>query len=101
MYGSIFHLHPKPGQKAAIRQLFEQWDRERAPRVQGFHAGYLFQPDRSSDELIGVAIFADRESYRKNATDPKQDEWYRSLRALLTEDPRWEDGEIIEAAERT
>lgn len=71
------------------------------PRVQGFHAGYLFQPDRSSDELIGVAIFADRESYRKNATDPKQDEWYRSLRALLTEDPRWEDGEIIEAAERT
>jgi quinol monooxygenase YgiN len=101
MYGSIFHLHPKPGQKAAIRQLFEQWDRERAPRVQGFHAGYLFQPDRSSDELIGVAIFADRESYRKNATDPKQDEWYRSLRALLTEDPRWEDGEIIEADERT
>lgn len=88
------------GQEQAIRQLFEEWDQERAPRVQGFQAGYLFKPDQQRDELIGVAIFRDRESYRKNAADPKQDEWFRRLRALLTDDPVWEDGEVIEAAQR-
>ncbi|MCX7624587.1 MAG: hypothetical protein RMK01_05425 [Thermomicrobium sp.] len=100
MYGSIFHLHVRPGQEAAVRQLFERWDRERAPRVQGFRAGYLFKPDQQRDELIGVAVFDDRESYRKNASDPAQDEWYRELRALLTDDPVWEDGEVIEAEMR-
>ncbi len=99
MYGSIFHLKVQPGREGAVRQLFERWDREHAPRVQGFHAAYLFKPDEQPDELIAVAIFADREAYRANATDPEQDRWYRELRALLRTDPLWEDGEIIHAAE--
>ena len=37
----------------------------------------------------------DRESYRANSEDPKQDEWYRKIRDLLQADPVWEDGEIL------
>ena len=87
MYGSIFHLKVQPGREGAVRQLFERWDREHAPRVQGFHTAYLFKPDEQPDELIAVAIFADREAYRANASAPEQDRWYRELRALLTRIP--------------
>ncbi|MCX2726790.1 hypothetical protein OO015_04680 [Thermomicrobium sp. 4228-Ro] len=44
-----------------------------------------------------MATFDDRESYRRNADDPEQDRWYRALRALLSEDPYWEDGEVMQA----
>jgi heme-degrading monooxygenase HmoA len=98
MYGSVFHLKVQPGREDTVRQLFERWDREHAPRVQGFQAAYLFKPDEQPDELIAVAIFTDREAYRKNALDPEQDRWYHELRALLTTDPIWEDGEVIQAA---
>ncbi len=100
MYGSVFHLQVKPGQEEAVRQLFQEWDQQRAPRVTGFEAAYLFKPDRQSDELIAVAIFRDRASYRKNAEDPEQDRWYQRLRAHLTSDPIWEDGEILEGKHR-
>ena len=53
------------------------------------------KPDAKSGELIGVAVFEDKASYEANADDPEQDKWFGSLRALLTEDPEWEDGEYV------
>ena len=47
------------------------------------------------DELILVAVFRDRESYRANADDPEQDKWYRQLREHLQADPEWTDGEVV------
>jgi hypothetical protein len=40
-----------------------------------------------------VAVFDDRDTYFKNADDPAQDERYQRMRALLSEDPTWTDGE--------
>ena len=50
-----------------------------------------------SGELIGVAVFDSESSYRKNADDPKQDEWYRDLRQMLEADPEWSDGDVLVA----
>ena len=75
--------------------LLEEWERERKPNARGAIGGYIFKPDGRPDELIGVAVFRDRESYRANASDPAQDAWYRRLREHLEADPEWDDGVIL------
>ena len=53
------------------------------------------KPDRKPGELIGVAVFEDRATYRANADDPEQDAWFRRVRELLESDPDWEDGDYV------
>ncbi len=98
MYGTVFRARVKPGREGEVTALFDEWWRERAPRVPGAVAGYVLRPDSGSGELLGVAVFADRASYCANAADPEQDRWYRRLRDALEADPQWEDGEIISAS---
>jgi len=69
-YGTIYRMRPKPGAEPQLVALLEEWERERKPNARGAIGGYLFKPDGRPDELIGVAVFRDRESYRANASDP-------------------------------
>ena len=95
MYGTIFRMKVKPGQEQNLTKLFEDWEKDRQPKVKGVIGGLIMKPDRAIGELIGVAIFEDRAAYQANADNPEQDAWYRKLRALLTDDPVWEDGEYV------
>ena len=95
MYGSIFRMKLKPGQEQKLINFFEEWERERKPKIQGTVHNIVLKPDNKPNELIGVAMFPDETSYTANADDPEQDEWYRKMRGLLEEDPAWEDGEYI------
>jgi quinol monooxygenase YgiN len=95
MYGTIFRMKVKPGLDEKVVELFEQWNKERKPEVDGALNGYLFKPDEKADELIGVAVFRDRASYEANANNPEQDRWFRRLREILLSDPQWEDGEYV------
>ncbi len=95
MFGTIFRMIPKAGKEEDIRELFEEWGQTRGKTVPGVVAGYVMKPERSPGELIGVAVFTDRESYFANAASPEQDLWFRRLRALLEADPAWEDGEYL------
>jgi hypothetical protein len=97
MFGSIYRMHPQPGQEMHIADHFRRWERERRPAADGAVAGYLFRPKASPDELIGVAVFDSEASYRKNAGDPAQDQWYGDLREMLAADPEWQDGDILVA----
>jgi len=90
MFGSVFRMLVKPGAKAQVMRLMD--DDARMRTVRGFQAAYVF--DTGGDELWGVAVFDNEKSYRDNASDPVQDEWYRKLRALLQADPEWHDGTI-------
>lgn len=88
-FGSVFKMRPRPGQKQAVIDILTGG---RPPaEVNGFVAGHVFD---SGDELWGVAIFRDEETYRANANDPEQDKEYQQLRALLDADPEWHDGTI-------
>ena len=95
MYGSIFRMRVKSGQEQRVIDIFEEWEQERKKKARGSIGGLLRKPDRPSGELIGVAVFEDKPSYRANADDPEQDKWYRRLRELLESDPDWEDGEYV------
>jgi len=59
----------------------------------------VYRMDQDASECYLAVAFAvafkDKASYVANARDPKQDERYRQLRALLAADPEWHDGEIV------
>ena len=97
MYGSIFRMKVKSGQEQRIVELMKEWETEHAPKIEGAIASLLLKPDRQSGELVAVAVFKDKASYRANADRPEQDRWFRRMRELLEADPEWEDGEYVVA----
>ena len=94
MFGTIYRMRPKPGMEAAIEDLMRREEKGRT-RPAGLVAGYLFRSRSRPGELTGVAVFDSEASYRKNASDPEQDRWYRRLRELLEADPEWYDGDVL------
>ena len=90
MFGSVSHMVANPGAKEQIIRLMEDDSRMRS--IPGFQSAYVF--DAAGNDLWGVAVFDDEKSYRANAGNPEQDQWYRKLRALLQADPEWHDGTI-------
>lgn len=95
MYGSIFHMKSKAGQEQKVAEQFDAWEKNRRPNIDGAMGGLVMMPDEALGTVIAVAIFRDEASYRGNSDDPAQGEWYQGLRALLEEDPTWEDGEFV------
>jgi hypothetical protein len=95
MFGTVFKMRPKDGKIDAINALMERQNRERGS-VAGFQRAFrLHEP---VGDVWVMVIFDSEDAYRKNASDPEQDKWYRQLRELLESDPEWHDGEIIEEA---
>jgi hypothetical protein len=97
MFGSIFTMRPRDGQEGNIAAHFRRWERERRPAVEGAVGSYLFRSRKDPGELIGVAVFDSEGSYRKNADNDAQGEWYGELRQMLQADPEWNDGDVLVA----
>jgi hypothetical protein len=97
MFGTVYEMKPRAGQEQAVAEHLRLWERERRPNVKGAVAGYLFRSKSRPEVLVGVAVFDSEASYRKNADDPAQDQWYRGLRELLEADPEWNDGDVLVA----
>ena len=90
MYGSIFNLKPKKGKKDdLINHLKNDED-----RPEGGIAWYVLNPDNDGD-LVGIAIFKDKESYVKNAERPEQHESFMKMMDFLDEEPSWNDGNFV------
>lgn len=95
MYGTIARMHPRAGHETRIHELMTGWEHDRGSRVDGAVGSWLFTPDElpgGTPTMYLVALFRDRASYERNADDPAQDAWYRSLRNELEDDPAWMDG---------
>ena len=93
MYGTIARVQVKPNKITELQALAE-----RLGRAPGQIARYIYQADANPHELYLVAVFENRAAYRANAASPEQHQRFLELRALLTTDPEWHDGEIISAA---
>ena len=92
MYGTVARLQLKPGKEADLKQEMSKYPSLKIP---GFVSTLVYRMDENANECYLAVAFKDKESYVANARDPKQDERYRQLRALLSADPEWHDGEII------
>lgn len=95
MYGTVARLKVKPGMEGELEAFGRNWTAERKAQVKGAIGGYIYRLDADPSTMLMAVVFEDRASYHANAQDPAQDADYRRLRALLTEDPVWEDGEIV------
>lgn len=93
MYGTIARITVDPANRQALKTLADTM----ADPV-GQAARYVFQMDANPNELFLVAVFESKDAYWANAQSPEQNDRYLQLRALLTEDPQWHDGEIISMA---
>ncbi len=89
MYGTIAKMKVKKGALEEIRKM------ETGRQPAGFVGTLVFQSDDDANELWLIAIFRDKESYFANADSPEQDQEFQGLRALLTSDPEWHDGEVV------
>jgi quinol monooxygenase YgiN len=94
MYGTIAKVRTNPENLSQLKTLSE-----RIGLAPGQIARYIYQMDADSTEFYLVAVFDSREAYQANATSPEQHERFMELRALLTADPEWHDGVIVDAAQ--
>jgi hypothetical protein len=92
MYGTVARLRMRAGQEARLHEAMTNME---SRPVDGYVASYVYRLDDDPRNLMLAVLFRDRESYRRNADDPRQDEEYQALRALLESDPEWHDGEVI------
>jgi hypothetical protein len=94
MYGTVGRARVSPQNRD---RLVEMMTSPAYVEVPGYRRGYLMFPENREGEVLIVAVFEDRESYRRNADDPAQHERYLAYRALLEDEPEWSDGEWVEA----
>ncbi|MBL07165.1 MAG: hypothetical protein CL773_05525 [Chloroflexi bacterium] len=88
MYGTIFNLNVKAGQKESlIREMKSNSD-----NPEGMVAWFLMSPDDSSKDLIGVAIFESKEHHIKNAESAEQNKAFEKMMEFLASEPTWTDG---------
>lgn len=95
MFGTVAIIRPKAGKEAELVAEFNDWWRNRAPKVKGAISGSVHKNGTNPAELIMTAVFDSKESYTANANDPEQDRWYRQMREMLESDPKWMDGEVL------
>jgi len=94
MYGTVARMRVKPGMEAKLKEEMAQYERLKIP---GFVTTMVYRMDRDPNEIYMAVAFKDKDSYMANARDPRQDERYKKMRALLSADPEWHDGEIIQS----
>jgi quinol monooxygenase YgiN len=92
MYGTVAKLKAKPGTGDMLAELARQVGEN---RPKGLVGTWVYQLDAEPDGYLLAVAFESREAYKANAASPEQDASYQQLRALLAEDPIWQDGEIV------
>jgi quinol monooxygenase YgiN len=96
MYGTIGHLHIKPGMEGQFRQLLQEQARAfETGQVVGFVASYTYRMDANPNDYYIAAVFESREAYWTNSQSPEQDARHQQRLQLLEGEPEWHDGEIV------
>jgi hypothetical protein len=98
MYGSVAFVKIKSGEWEAVTTLLEEWGTDRKPKLTGAVAAYCYRLDADRDQLVIVAVFADKASYFAQSDDPAQGAWFSRLAEHFASEAQWHDGEIISAA---
>ena len=89
---TYFKMKARPGERQVVINHFNGWLSDRRPDAGGFIRVVLCSNVNDSDEFMAYAMFADRETYDANSSDPAQDAWFEKLRSHLVADPEWFDG---------
>ena len=88
MYGTVAYLQAKPGVEAKLVEQFNQ-------KVPGLVGACIYRMDAASQTYYATVMFESKAAYFANANSPEQNRRYEAMRALLTSEPEWHDGEIV------
>ena len=91
MYGTIFNLKVKSGHKEKLIEVMKN----QARNPEGMLAWFLMNPDDDDEDLIGVAVFENKDVHLANATNPEQHEYFVAIMEHLNSEPTWTDGEYV------
>ena len=91
MYGTVFSLNVKEGHKEKLIEVMEANDRT----PDGMVAWFLMNPDDTGKDLIGVAVFENKDAHLANANNPDQHEYFVAMMEHLNSEPTWTDGEFV------
>ena len=89
-----FKFKAKTGERQAVIDSFQRWERERKSKVKGFVRSVLVSNLSDADEFMATVVFDSTESYDANSNTPEQGEWFTELRSHLTADPEWFNGKL-------
>ena len=92
MYGTVARLQLRPDAEQRFAELAQEFE---GLSIDGHVGTYVYRSDANPHEVWMAVAFRDRAAYRKNAESPEQDARFQKMRALLTADLEWHDGEII------
>ncbi|HIB35136.1 MAG TPA: hypothetical protein EYO26_01665 [Dehalococcoidia bacterium] len=90
MYGTIFNLNVKTDHKEKLIEVMKN----QARNPEGLIAWFLMNPDDDED-LIGVAVFENKDAHLANANNPDQHEYFMAIMEHLNSEPTWTDGEYV------
>ncbi len=89
MFGTVGRLKVKPGKMQEVRDSMLD---PQGAGARGFRGLYFLVPEEGNEAVVAV-IFEDKETYFQMVHDPKTDENFGKLMALLEGEPSWSDGE--------
>jgi quinol monooxygenase YgiN len=95
MFGTIARMRVKKGMEAKVDELSKKFE---ARHVGGWMSTNIYRSKDDPQEYWMSVVFRDESSYRKNADDPVQDQWFREMLTLLEIEPEWHDGEVVHTA---
>jgi len=90
MYGTIFNMQVKTGHEQALLELLEEQD-----PPDGMVAWFLMKANSNDGQMIGVAVFENKEAHIANANRPEQHESFVGMMEHLVAEPQWNDGEYL------
>lgn len=98
MYGTVGTVKVKAGRGDDLRKIFQEWNRDFGPKVEGVVGSLIYKLDSDPNTWIMCGVFSSKALYQANADSPDQDAWYQRMRECLEADPEWADGEVLESS---
>jgi len=95
MFGTVARMRVKHGMGSALDELSKKFE---SRHVDGWMSTNIYRADSDPHEYWISVVFRDEASYRKNADDPDQEQWFHELMKLLEAEPEWHDGEVVHSA---
>ena len=88
MYGTLGRMTPKPGKRDELIALMSEPPTGEAAK--GYRGSYLLQADEG--DVVVAVMYEDKDAYVAMVRDPKTDENFGKIVALLDGEPGWTDG---------
>lgn len=99
MFVTVFTYRARAGEESSVVALFDEWQRDRLPKVSGFQSGEVLRSIKDPQQFISIARFDSEAASQATANSPEQDSWYRKLVSLTEAEPVFTDCTVAQRTE--